>query len=240
VAHTRLKTPTAVAEFLIGEAARFDLTLDKVEEKFIDSVRGQLDEANQKIDRLARLYGPVIRAKMNRSNQILNQTAWQVDHLIKSSLTDRKYILESKEETLRRNTRQLVSLKSNKLKETAGLISSGLRIIIPMKINQLKNSISSINHLVRKRLANESFSLEFAAQKVYLTDPKHVLARGYSITTHNGMILKNSSKVLIDDTIKTVLYEGTLISRVLEKGAVKIQSVSDKIEDTQITLDKGI
>jgi exodeoxyribonuclease VII large subunit len=155
---------------------------------------------------------------LNRSNQILNQTTWQLDHLIKSSITDRKYALNRNEESLHRDTRQLVLLKSNEIKEMAGLISTGLRIIIPLKLNHLNNSISSAGHLIRKRLVNETFSLELATQKAYLTDPKHVLARGYSITTHNGKVLKNSSHVDIDDAIQTTLYEGVLISKVFIKN----------------------
>jgi exodeoxyribonuclease VII large subunit len=240
VAHTHLKTPTAVAEFLIGEVTKFDLQLEEVEEKFIDSVREQLEEANHKIDRLARHYSPVIRDKMNRSYQNLNQTVRQIDHLVNSSITNREYSLKRKEETLLRNTRQLVVMKSNKLREITGLISSGLRIIIPMKMNQLKMSISSTCYSVRKRVVNESFNLEFATQKVHLTDPKHLLARGYSITTHNGMILKDISRVLIDDTIKTTLNEGTLISRVLDKNKASYQSKINNVEGTKINLDDRI
>jgi exodeoxyribonuclease VII large subunit len=220
VAHTRLKTPTAVAEFLIGEVAGFDLRLEEAEEKFFDTVREQLEEANQKINQLARLYGPLIRGKMNRSFQNLNQTVWQIDHLVKSTISNKKYLLDRKEEALGRNIHQLISLKSNRLKVLAGLISSGLRIIIPAKLNQLKNTTSSTNHLIRKRMVNESHSLELAAQKINLIDPKKVLARGYSITIHNGKILKDNSRVFIDDTIKTILYEGTLISKVLDKNKI--------------------
>ena len=236
VAHTRLKTPTAVAEFLIGEVASFDLRLEEAEEKFFDTVREQLEEANQKIDQLARLYGTLIREKMNRSFQNLNQTVWQIDHLVKSTISNKKYLLDRKEEILGRNVHQTISLKSDRLKAMAGIISSGLRIIIPAKLNQLRNSISSTNHSIRKRLVNENHSLELAAQKVYLIDPKQVLARGYSITTHNGMILKDSTRVFIDDTIKTILYEGTLISKVLDKDRTE----HDKIEGAPINTDQTI
>jgi exodeoxyribonuclease VII large subunit len=217
VAHTRLKTPTAVAEFLIGEAAKFDLHLETLEEKFIDSVREQLEEANQKVDKLARLYSPIIREKMSRSIHILNQKAWQLDHLIKTSITNHNYLLDRKEEILQRSTQLSLTQKSHVLKEMTGLISSGLRILIPTKYNQLKNSISSTSFAVRKRLANESFNMQLASQKIYLTDPKHVLARGYSITTYNGRIIKNASGVHINDSIKTILFEGDLISKVIEK-----------------------
>jgi len=86
-----------------------------------------------------------------------------------------------------------------------------------MKMNNLKNSISSTKNLLRKRLTDESYKLELANQKVHLTDPKNVLARGYSITTHNGRVLKDTALISIDDTIKTTLFGGILISKVLEK-----------------------
>jgi exodeoxyribonuclease VII large subunit len=218
VAHTRLKTPTAVAEFLIGEVAGFDQQIEEAKEKFTDLVTERLEEANQKVERLAGKYGPLIRAIMNRNLQILNQSSWQLDYLTKSSITDHKYRLDGKEEALIRNTRQMIMSKANELKVMVGLISSGIRIIIPAKMNQLKNSISTTGHLARKRLTNESFSLEFAAQKVYLTDPEHVLARGYSITTRNGIVLKNISLVSINDIIKTRLHEGTMLSNVSVKN----------------------
>jgi exodeoxyribonuclease VII large subunit len=230
VAHTRLKTPTAVAEFLIGEVARYELNLNEAEEKLISSVREQLAKANQMVDRLARIYGPLIRAKMNRNSQILNQTAWQLNHLIKSSITDHKYVIDRKKESLHRSTRHLVAIQSYELKEMAGLISSGLRIIIPVKMNQLKSRISSTRLFIRERLAKESFNLELASQKAYFTDPRHVLARGYSITTHNGIVLKESSKVEIDDIIETMLLKGTLLSKVTVNNETNNQSGEVKLK----------
>lgn len=221
VAHTRLKTPTAVAEFLIGEVARFDLQIDELENKMIDLVRGQLDEANQRINQIARMYSPVIREKMNRSCQNLNQTLWQIDHLVKTSIANRNYSLERKEEALRRNIKREISLKSDELNETTELISSGFGNIISLNLNRLANRILSYGNSVRKKLTNESFKLELTNQKVYLIDPKHILARGYSITKHNGRILKESSHVMPDDTIETILFEGVLISKVLDKDSAK-------------------
>lgn len=230
VAHTRLKTPTAVAEFLIGKVAAFDLQLEEVKENFSYLVTEQLEEANHTIERLARMYGPMVQAKMNRYIQILNQSVWQLDYLIKSSFTDHKHFLDRKKETINRNSRQFLMSKSIELKEKVGLISSGLRIIISMKINRLKNNISTTGHSVRKRLTKESFNLEFAAQKVYLTDPRHVLARGYSVTTHNGMALKNSSQVSANDTIITTLHQGNLKSKISAKNVTDSHSTGDKIE----------
>ena len=228
VAHTRLKTPTAVAEFLIGEVSKFDLHLEDIEGKFIDSVQELLLESNNMIEHLARKYGPVVQGKINRSIQSLNQKVWQIDHLVKLSITDRKYELARKEENIRRNTQQLISLKFSKLEIMIGFLSSELRIIIPVKLDQIKNSISSVEHSVSKRLVNENHRLDLATQKVYLIDPLRVLARGYSITSRNGLIIKDISQVLADDVIMTTLYKGVVTSKVLDKDDVTTHFSSEK------------
>ncbi len=215
VAHTRLKTPTAVAEFLIGEVAAFDQHLEEAKNRFTDIVTGQLEEANQKVEQLARMYGTLIRAKINRNIQILNRSAWKIDYLIKSSITELKNRLERKAEICKRVSKQMIISKSNELRELTGLISSGLKVIIPLKTNQLKSNISSVHQFIRKRLTKESFNLEFSSQKVYLTDPKRVLERGYSITTLNGKVVKDSSQVAVDETIMTTLHKGNLWSKVI-------------------------
>ena len=59
----------------------------------------------------------------------------------------------------------------------------------------LKSSESNINHL----------------------DPRNILKRGYSITYNNGKTVKSVSDVEKGDSIRTVLYEGELVSTVESK-----------------------
>jgi exonuclease VII large subunit len=54
-----------------------------------------------------------------------------------------------------------------------------------------------------------------------LLNPENVLQRGFSITSINGRIIKNSDQVGKDDQIDTQLFEGTLRSRVVEKKGRK-------------------
>jgi exodeoxyribonuclease VII large subunit len=50
-----------------------------------------------------------------------------------------------------------------------------------------------------------------------LLNPENVLQRGFSITSINGRIIKNSDHISKDDQIDTQLFEGTLRSRVVGK-----------------------
>jgi Exodeoxyribonuclease VII large subunit (EC 3.1.11.6) len=58
VAHTKLKTPTAVAEFLIDGAAVFDAKLNELELQFTEMVEAIIAEEKLKLERWSTLLGP--------------------------------------------------------------------------------------------------------------------------------------------------------------------------------------
>ena len=216
VAHTRLKTPTAVAEFLIGGLAKFDLTLEKAKGQVIEMVQQLLDESNREVERMVRLSGPLIRGKVSLSVQYLHQTLWKTDHQIKMAINRNTFLLVQKEEEIRRHAQQYLSQSVEQLEVTGGLALTGLKIMIPVRLEQLSNSLATMVNSVRKRIVDENHRLKMAEQEVYLTDPRRVLSRGYSITTLNGMVIKDMSMVNPEDIIQTTLYKGKLYSKVIK------------------------
>ncbi|MBU2102154.1 MAG: exodeoxyribonuclease VII large subunit [Candidatus Omnitrophota bacterium] len=58
-------------------------------------------------------------------------------------------------------------------------------------------------------------TLKHTQEKLSLLDPKHVLRRGYSVTTKNGRALKSIDSTAEGDIIKTLLYEGSIDSSVV-------------------------
>jgi exodeoxyribonuclease VII large subunit len=57
--------------------------------------------------------------------------------------------------------------------------------------------------------------------RLQLLNPENILKRGFSITSINGRILKNSDLIKKDDLIDTQLYSGILRSRVVNKKRLK-------------------
>jgi len=218
VAHTRLKTPTAVAEFLIGTVAKFDLKLSESQSLLIECIHRQMDEANREIDQLTRMAGPLIRNRIMQSSQYLNQLLWKTDHFVKMALVSQKNILANKQAEIRRNVPLFLSQEFKRLEATGSLALSGLRLIIPLTREELNKSVSTTKQVVRRRLENERHKLEMMSQEVYLSDPERILARGYSITTHRGKIIKDISLIQKGDAIKTTLQNGSLLSEVLDKN----------------------
>lgn len=218
VAHTRLKTPTAVAEFLIGTAAKFDLRLIEAQSRLIENVQRQFDQANKQVDRMARLSSPLIRNRILQNSRSLDQLLWQTGHFIKIALVSHKNELDNRVVEIRRNIPVCLSRETKKLEKTGRLALTGLKLMIPAVKEELDRNIAFLTNSLRRMTVNEHHRLEMASQKVFLSDPERILARGYSYTTCKGRIIKDIASIQKGDMIKTTLQNGTILSEVLDKS----------------------
>src|ERR1035437_7708458 len=101
VAHTRLKTPTAVAEFLINGVAQFDGRLDELKNRFIGIITELIAGSKRDMEQIVKVITPITREKISNVNYRLNQTVWKLDNSIKTFIQHQDYLLERKEETVR-------------------------------------------------------------------------------------------------------------------------------------------
>ena len=65
---------------------------------------------------------------------------------------------------------------------------------------------------IDRRLTSESHKLELISEKLKALDPTLLLARGYSITMHNGHAVKDASSLAPGTEIETRLAKGTIHS----------------------------
>ncbi|MCM8788012.1 MAG: exodeoxyribonuclease VII large subunit [Candidatus Omnitrophica bacterium] len=76
---------------------------------------------------------------------------------------------------------------------------------------------TNIKFHISKIFTNRQQDLEHKLEKINLLKPQNILKRGYSITLLNDKVLKSIDKVVEDDIIKTILYDGRLQSEVIKK-----------------------
>ena len=86
------------------------------------------------------------------------------------------------------------------------------------KISNLKSQISNLETilplLASQRITNEQHRLQLFAEKLKALDPTLLLKRGYSITLHNGHVVKDATTLAPGDEIETRLEKGTVVSTV--------------------------
>jgi exodeoxyribonuclease VII large subunit len=195
VAYKSLKTPTAVADFLINSVAgvenhlmEMSLGIKDISIKIIEKNRNRIGTSKIKLLPLARIMISDIKEKLSdKIIEIIN---------IGKGYTFRAGLIPANLES------RLVS--------TVKSFSSGKGMAIESISQNLFNR--TLNALNRNSTRLEALNTTLSIMK-----PENVLQRGYTITSINGVILKRSDQAKKDDIINTQFSDGVLRSRVVEK-----------------------
>jgi len=217
VAHTRMKTPTAVAEFLIGGALRFSQELNEIEKQFIELVNEQLEEKkmvlNDAADSLHQLVKELIVSQNNRLQVAGIQLANQSQRFVKNQENHlRKMLVDTKN-----NTGRYV-MHQNHFLEQSG---SKLKFVIRSQFKESGNSLNQYQQLIKlhanELIRTEKKNLSLISEKLRLVDPQNILKRGYSLTMVDGKIVKSAKQVNPGDRLETKLFDGNIESVVTGK-----------------------
>ena len=82
-------------------------------------------------------------------------------------------------------------------------------------LTELNTRMSSTLH---QHMQQQHHHLDMLAQQLQALDPQQLLNRGYSITTHNGHAVKDSTLLQHGDIILTRTAKGTITSVVNKKN----------------------
>ncbi len=190
VAHKSLKTPTAVADFLVNKIYDFDTEITSKFEQITAYVQNKIDEEKFVIEKLFnRLKNETIsyvyesKTKLFQKNQNLKYSA-------KNFILSNIETIKTKKTELKNKAEKMMFLKSQE---------------IDNKNNVLKNDVKAL--FIKKE--NE---LKIMASKIDAHNPQHILDLGFSITRKNGKSVKSDIELTKGDEILTQLKDGVVIS----------------------------
>lgn len=192
VAHTRLKTPTAVAEFLIGKMEDVANYIEELESIFLNKLTGIIKNEETRLSYFSKTLINSLKSQFD----IKKQEMKHLPALLKPSIDK---LLERNIYRLRNYSQYLASRSSGFLNKKMNSLSNVLTVL------QLRKKIIISREESRIKLLNKSLEL---------VDPVNVLKRGYSITFNNGKAIKSSKDIQKGDTLKTILFDGEVISNV--------------------------
>lgn len=99
VAHTKCKTPTAVAEFLTGKMHEFESHLDELLDGCLNLTGETLEEHKAKLNRLIIDIGPVVRNAVSRSEIRIEKLSGQARAATGAFLEKKKHTVDLLENT---------------------------------------------------------------------------------------------------------------------------------------------
>ncbi len=168
VAHTSMKTPTAVAAFLIGQLDRQAELLASMQQRIALAAQQSLLVQNRRMDELLRRLPLAAQRNLTAQRRLLDDLVHRMP-LFVSRFTARH---------------------TNYLDRLTAQMGSALRMYVQLRSHRL--------NLISTRLE--------------ALDPLLPLARGYSITTCQGRLVRSIDDVSAGDVLTTRLKDGTITS----------------------------
>lgn len=195
VAHKKLKTPTAVAEYIIERTSVFENNLDVLKDNILDLISAFLHQQKTSLIQHSAILIPTIKNNLNKYNYQLG------------------FILEKFKNRIPQLKKENIN-SLLKLTNTAEKITKKTINIQFEKISLVKTQLKHKSILFTQK---QNLILQNLTNRTTLLDPINILKRGYSITYFKGERLNDLTKINENDEIITKLFSGIIRSTVKEK-----------------------
>lgn len=186
VANKKLKTPTAVAEFLILKMQEFEEYYKGLQEALIYFSRERLNTQNHLVREFSYLTKSGTIEILTRGESYINKIKNEMPFLVKRTLDAEGQRVSDSVRLLQRNTKFILSTKSNKL----------------------KNYKTTIKNNIRFRVDKEGNRISLFKKTIHLTDPKNVLNRGYAMIEKGKKVLVDKKQLSEGKDVTIVMRDG--------------------------------
>ncbi len=194
VANINLKTPTAVAEYLIGKYQELD--------KNISNLSGRLSAR--------------VTSILEQNKYLITTTLRYLPQVVENKLRDKGRHLKSAGSILARSA-------TNFMQQKIYILNSGhSRFGLTAKnyLNRLKKNQEDIRNnflpdKTRVFIRRNTDKLILFTTTIDLVDPENILKKGYALVLKNGEIVKNTKQINDGDTLETKFQDGRITSKVI-------------------------
>jgi exodeoxyribonuclease VII large subunit len=186
VACISLKTPTAVADFLIHKLREVLNYLNKTSELFFLKSNELLAEKKSEFERLKLNFRYSTQEKVEKIRNELEQKMNRIKLFSRNVIGKNRLLIQQYDSVLSQSIKFYISEKKHE--------NDGFSL-------KIRNAVKT--YLLKQKQLNEIYG-----QKAEFLNPNNILKRGYSITLHQGKPVKSIKQIKPDDVIETKLIDG--------------------------------
>lgn len=194
VAHTRLKTPTAVAGFFIDRLASFEGELMEIQDLLINATRSVLNEQKLRLQLYQQKYVSGTVAMVHNWQQHLQKFTGNVRFQVQHQL---------------RSNEKLITRFLERLRSTAKQIPQRKNI-------ESVHIMQRFHQLIYNKMAGEGKRLEDYHRLLAYAEPGQILKMGFSISRKDGKALKDVKSTRPGNIVETELYRGKFKSKITD------------------------
>lgn len=217
VAHTRMKTPTAVAEFFISGVLRFSDRLRELQEEISDLARQMVNDQQEYLARQARDISGAVEVYNERAEGKLQMTGQRIKQKVMVFTFRRKELLQNTHHRLIQRLSAARAVNLNQLRH----VRYRLQITSAIPATKASMALQKIQYAFRQTLTGQLSAMQskltMQEEKLRILDPENVLKRGFTITSQHGRIIKSASELLESEHLETHFHDGRVTSKILKK-----------------------
>lgn len=199
VAFKALRTPTAVADFLINSVAEAEIRLTELGNRIADKSRSIITGYRDITAVFLSKLKPVAKLAIADQKELLSNRIMGILNIGKEYLAKAGFIPENLKNRLKISSASCVLSKKTYLE---------------------KSNLDLMNYSV-KTIENQKTKLTALENSLGILNPVNVLKRGYTLTSINGVIIRSIQDAKKEDSLETRLFDGKIKSRVTGKQYLK-------------------
>ncbi len=188
VAHTALKTPTAVADFLISKMHAFENTIDDFANDITFYTKEQLSQENTLLLMKERDAVSVVHNIINQQNHFLEHSSQHIKQLSQYNL----------------------SSAHHKLKQASSKIKSEIKYKLSGANQNLGGFKEKLQYSVQHRLQKEHRKVMYFEKLNTAFDPMRVLERGFAMVKQDETYIKSTQDYRKDKPTEIILKDGSI------------------------------
>lgn len=216
IAHTRLKTPTAVAEFIIQHNYTFEQKVTELFGEVMNYANFVLDEHKDIIERNSRTIGDKSRALILEQQNTLKDSSFYIHKSASELIYNKRLFLRNQQAELSYGFRGRKEKSNYSLQNTIRQLNNSLEGLNKEKNHQLQNFKSQLQR-ADSIIDHHTNKLKYIQNTIKLSDPELILKKGFSISRLDGIAITHVSDLKEADIIETQLYSGSIKSKIIKK-----------------------
>lgn len=190
IAHTRLKTPTAVASFFVDTLRNAFMKVSGLVDFVTRYSADRLVGEHRRLDNLEATIPVIARSRLEAAKAHLDKEITRIPVLVTSRI-------------------QTAYNQLNTATKVLGVLSNRQCTLAGSRLEEYKRRLGILADTILKR---SSADIARIAGMVEVLSPSNTLRRGYSITRINGKAVTDASTLNHGDVIATELRDGTVES----------------------------
>lgn len=216
IAHTRLKTPTAVAEFIIEHNEKFEIEVTNLFSDIIEFSKEIVSNNKEKLREFSFLINQSSQQLIHNDQNYLKDIGFILNNLSIKQINKNQNQIIQKQNGIQLLVKEILFKNNFDLKVHIASLSEKTQYFIRRSEDKLL-SPNEISRPIKTTIGNAMNLLENIEHIVHLSDPKIILKKGFSISRINGKAISNMEDVQNNQILETELFQGTLKSKIIKE-----------------------